>query len=148
MKDLLRWDLNQLLEIAMAAGWLPKQLSIQPEMDCREARTPVYTDSIREARNLVHPGRLVRNRPGKEISQAELAILYGTCHAAYSRLSDSVFAQQRKRSLADIKSAPPPPTWLNLAVLPISETFPNPLKSLADQSTAISALLRSSSRPQ
>jgi hypothetical protein len=86
MKDLLYWDFDQLLRVAEEAKWLPAELTIRPDMDCREIRPPVTTDTIRQVRNFVHPGRFVRQRPGEEISLAELAIQYGTCHAAYSCL--------------------------------------------------------------
>lgn len=90
MAELLRWDLGQLLDIAKEAGLLPHLLTLSDKMDRRSVREPVPTDSIRQIRNLVHPGRYLRKRGSAEITGEELDLLYATCHAAYSYLSDRI----------------------------------------------------------
>ena len=82
LRELLRWDLGQLLDVAKTAGLLPNKLTLEEKLDRRTVRDPVPTDTIREIRNLVHPGRYLRKRGGGEITQNELDMLYGTCHAA------------------------------------------------------------------
>jgi hypothetical protein len=86
LEDLLRWDFGKLLDVAKDAKLLPEKLNLHPKMDPRAVKDPVPTDKIREVRNLVHPGRYLRERGGKEITQEELDTLYATCHAAYAYL--------------------------------------------------------------
>jgi len=74
------------LDVAKDAKLLPEKLNLHPKMDPRAVKDPVPTDKIREVRNLVHPGRYLRERGGKEITQEELDTLYATCHAAYEYL--------------------------------------------------------------
>jgi hypothetical protein len=62
-------------------------------MDSRALKDPVPTEKIREVRNLVHPGRYLRERGGKEITQEELDTLYATCHAAYDYLGQKLTAK-------------------------------------------------------
>jgi hypothetical protein len=90
IKRLLRWDLGDLLSIAMESGWLPQELTLHPSLDRRDTRDPVPTNRIREIRNLVHPGNYLRCRDGTEISQEELGTLYARCHAAYLCLCEKV----------------------------------------------------------
>jgi hypothetical protein len=81
LEDLLRWDFGKLLEVAKDAKLLPEKLNLHPKMDLRPVKDPIPTDRIREVRNLVHPGRYLRDRSGKEITQEELDTLYAACHA-------------------------------------------------------------------
>jgi hypothetical protein len=90
LEDLLRWDLGQLLEVAKDATLLPEKLNLNLKMDLRAVKDPVPTDRIREVRNLVHPGRYLRERGGKEITRQELDTLYATCHAAYLCLVEKI----------------------------------------------------------
>jgi hypothetical protein len=93
VENLLRWDLGQLLDVAKDAQWLPRELTLHPQLDHRAVREPVPTDKIREVRNLVHPGRYLIDREGKAIAQDELDTLYATCHAAYHCLGKKISAK-------------------------------------------------------
>jgi len=93
LEELLKWDLGRLLEVAKDAKLLPEKLNLHPKMDSRAVKDPIPTDVIREVRNLVHPGRYLRERGGKEITQEELDTLDATCHAAYKYLGQKFSAK-------------------------------------------------------
>jgi hypothetical protein len=76
-----KWDLGQLLMVAKQANWLPS-------FDPGDASNPLSTDRIRELRNLIHPGRLVKDRGGRTITKEELDSLHATCDAVYLHLAE------------------------------------------------------------
>ena len=78
LSSVLEWDLGQLLKVAREAQWLPPKVKRYPfpAVDTAEV---LSADHIRELRNLVHPGRLVRERKGQMITKEELDLLYETC---------------------------------------------------------------------
>jgi len=90
LENLLKWDLGKLLDVAKDAKLLPDKLNLHPKMDARDVKDPVPTDTIREVRNLVHPGRHLMERGGKEITPEELDTLYATCHATYNCLVEKI----------------------------------------------------------
>jgi hypothetical protein len=81
-KPLLKWDLGDLLKVAKAAKWLPKELQLDPRLDPLGIQT-VPTDSIREIRNFVHPARHFTERVENPYTVEEVRTLYAACHAAY-----------------------------------------------------------------
>jgi hypothetical protein len=81
--SVLDWDLGQLLKVAKQANWLP---SFDPD----DATNPLSTDRIRELRNLIHPGRLVKDRGGRTITKKELDTLHATWDAVYLHLAESM----------------------------------------------------------
>jgi hypothetical protein len=107
LEDLLRWDLGQLLEVAKDATLLPEKLNLNLKMDLRAVKDPVPTDRIREVRNLVHPGRYLRERGGKEITRQELDTLYATCHAAYLCLVEKI--EEKSPHLPNVRTIPRDP---------------------------------------
>ncbi|HXM26653.1 MAG TPA: hypothetical protein VN957_11585 [Chthoniobacterales bacterium] len=74
LSSVLRWHLGELLQVAKQANWLP---SFDPD----DASNPLSTDRIQELRNLIHPGRLVKDRGGRTITKKELDTLHATCDA-------------------------------------------------------------------
>jgi hypothetical protein len=86
LNSVLEWDLGQLLKIAREAQWLPSHIKRFPfpSADTSDVLSP---DRIRELRNLVHPGRLVRERHGQTITKEELDLLHDTCLAVSLHLA-------------------------------------------------------------
>jgi hypothetical protein len=91
-KPLLKWNLGDLLKVAKAAKWLPKDLQLDPRLDPLGIRT-VPIDSIRQIRNFVHPARYFTERVGNPYTVEEVRTLYAACHTAY----DCVISQLRAR---------------------------------------------------
>ncbi len=68
-KPILDLTLAELIAIAKATGWLPAAL--QHEVDnwsARKAQIGDYAEVAREVRNLLHPGRHVRQWPRRRIT--------------------------------------------------------------------------------
>ncbi len=89
-KNLLKWDLGELIDVARELSWLPSQILPHPLVDTREVKDTASTDSIRKLRNLIHPGRLVKTRGGTTITKQEL----DTLHEIYV----SIFLHLAKRA--------------------------------------------------
>jgi hypothetical protein len=81
-KPLLKWDLGDLLKVAKAAKWLPRDLQLDPRLDPLGIHT-VPTDSIRQIRSFVHPARYFKERVGNPYTVEEVRTLYAACHTAY-----------------------------------------------------------------
>jgi hypothetical protein len=96
IKELLEWQLYDLLAVAKKAKWLPEKLTLEKRIDLREVKTPVSPDSIRKLRNLVHPARYLQDRLGKDYTQNELVTLYATCHEVYTHVQNVLVKHIRK----------------------------------------------------
>jgi hypothetical protein len=75
-KNILKWDLGELLQVARDLNWLPSEVS-----------NALSGDEIRKLRNLIHPGRLVKDYSGRTIDKQKLDALHATCFEIYMRLS-------------------------------------------------------------
>ncbi|WP_155753363.1 hypothetical protein [Burkholderia territorii] len=63
---LLDWNLSQLLRVAKAAGWLPYALKMDGDWSGRKAKVGDYAEVSRMIRNLLHPGRYIKDHsPGR-----------------------------------------------------------------------------------
>jgi len=78
LSSIPEWDLRQLLKVAREAQWLPPKVkrSSFPVADTLDVLSAHRT---RDLRNLVHPGRLIRERNGQTITKEELDLLHDTC---------------------------------------------------------------------
>jgi len=87
LSSLLDWDLGQLLKVAKQANWLPLEIASDPLFDPNDISNPLSTDRIRELRNLIHPGRLVKTRGGITITKQELDTLHETYISIFLHLA-------------------------------------------------------------
>jgi hypothetical protein len=78
-RNLLKWKLGELLAVARELNWLPSDLS-----------NALSGDDVQKLRNLVHPGRLVKDSSGRTIDEQKLDALHATCFEIYVRLSEKV----------------------------------------------------------
>jgi hypothetical protein len=92
LSSILEWDLRQLLEVAREAQWLPPKVKRFP-FPVADTSDVLSADHIRELRNLVHPGRLVRERNGQTITKEELDLLHDTCVAVSLHLAQKLSPQ-------------------------------------------------------
>lgn len=65
---LLDWDLGQLLEVAKVAGWLPSGLELTDDWSARKARVGDYAAVSRMVRNLIHPGRYLKDHSPSRVT--------------------------------------------------------------------------------
>lgn len=87
--QLLEWDLNQLVRVAVNLGWLPtRKVSRGPR------KLGDWLMVVKELRNLVHPGRHVRRYPYIRLRHGHYADSLGIVRAAtdalWSRLTADV----------------------------------------------------------
>lgn len=83
LDDFLRWNFDQLIEVCLAAGWLPpiEKIGVRPDG---------LAHLLREMRNYVHPGRTARDRPWIEMEKEDYdqaEVIYTTICAATFRKS-------------------------------------------------------------
>ena len=89
LSSVLEWDLGQLLKVAREAQWLPPKVERFP-FPVVDTSQVLAADHVRELRNLVHPGRLLRDRKGQTITKEELDLLYETCLGVSLHLSQKL----------------------------------------------------------
>lgn len=80
-KEPIDWSLNTLLEVCSSAGWLPLI-----EGEVASHRLEVWGHHIRKLRNLLHPGRHLKDRPRSIIGREE----YEDALAAYTLISSKI----------------------------------------------------------
>ena len=72
-KELLRWDLGELLNVAKAAGWLPAGLEIgKDDWLPRKAKVGDRAEVLRLIRDLLHPGRHTREHLRQRVTKQYL----------------------------------------------------------------------------
>jgi len=69
---LVDWDLGQLLKVAKAAGWLPSGLHINDDWNVRKAKIGDYAEVSRMVRNLIHPGRYLKDHSPSRVTARHL----------------------------------------------------------------------------
>ena len=72
-KPLLDWSLGELVEAAARAGWLPTGLQPGAAWSTISARVGDYARVVQQLRNLVHPGRYVRDHSPSRVTKKYLA---------------------------------------------------------------------------
>jgi hypothetical protein len=71
-RALTDWSLNQLLEIAKKAGWLPSALELGDDWNSRKARIGDHAEVTRMIRNLVHPGNYLKQHSRSRVTKKYL----------------------------------------------------------------------------
>jgi hypothetical protein len=66
--QLLDWNLAQLLSVARAADWLPSGLDVNDTWNTRKAKIGDYAEVSRMVRNLIHPGRYVKEHSPSRVT--------------------------------------------------------------------------------
>jgi hypothetical protein len=83
---LLKWTLDQLLDIALEAGWLPAAISTDDPEQEKNIPVAAYVHVVRRVRNLVHPGKYMKEISGTEVTAAYLCSCFKICHGAFDHL--------------------------------------------------------------
>jgi len=107
VKSPYSWHLWQLLDVAGELNWLPARLSPNEDIEFEEALNKGdigdFVELVREIRNLVHPGKYVREWPGTTITEEHFEDCYALFGTAvdhlYNRLINDI--QRRLQMLGD-----------------------------------------------
>jgi hypothetical protein len=91
----LDWTLEQLIQVAVALGWLPASRTSIPEDEAVEKLAGEVGDAVRfvqYARNLVvHAGKYVRETPWLQaLGETEYRVVYGITRAVIDQLYDAL----------------------------------------------------------
>jgi hypothetical protein len=92
LSSVLRWQLGDLLMVAQEAQWLPEKMTPFP-FPVPDPSKVLSASFIQDLRNLVHPGRLVRERKGQAITKEDLDLLHETCLAISLHLAQKLAPQ-------------------------------------------------------
>ena len=90
-KSLVRLTLGELIEAAKEAGWFPFAPDEEIEGNLRKAKIGNLMEVVREIRNMLHPGKWLRDYPdikhiNKEHFEASYSILKGAIDHLYNQL--------------------------------------------------------------
>jgi hypothetical protein len=84
---LLKWDLDTLIRVALALEWLPVRRGPRARRQVGD-----WLAVVKELRNLIHPGRHMRDYPTLRLRKAHYSDAYAIVRAATSHLDAKVNA--------------------------------------------------------
>jgi hypothetical protein len=73
IKPLLSWGLGELVDVAAKSGWLPTGLQASDVWNTKRARIGDYARVVQQLRNLVHPGRYIKDHSPSRVTKKYLA---------------------------------------------------------------------------
>jgi len=87
-KNVLHWNLGELIALANEAGWLPAKYRENPGASWNTVRAAGlmgdFVQVVRETRNLIHPGKYLRTYPSLVVKEANYRDCYEILKAARS----------------------------------------------------------------
>lgn len=93
-KHLLEWNLGELLGVAREMGWLPA--SGVTDRDPILWSIGDHAQAVRLLRNLVHPGRYVKDFAGLEVNADELRAAFKVLQGVYVHLHAALSAKRER----------------------------------------------------
>lgn len=84
VKRLIDWNLGELLCVANELGWLPAGETL--DANPKDRLIGAHAQDIRILRNLVHPGRYLKDFPGYRITPDTLIALFKVLDGVYQHL--------------------------------------------------------------
>lgn len=103
-KPLVNWTLNELLQVAKTAGWLPAQLNLDEDWDQLKANIGDYAEVVRKMRNLLHPSRYMKDQYRGKITKKYAKMAFEIIDVAYDHLDAHVNESLRKHFQAQKRS--------------------------------------------
>ncbi len=89
-KELRRWTLSELLQTAAGMHWLPAAIQTQEKWSGRRAKIGDYAKELMKTRNLIHPGRYLRDHSPSRVTQKYLTGSIEVLDAAHEQLQAKV----------------------------------------------------------
>jgi len=90
-KNLLSWDLSQLLKIARKCNWLPARLNVDEDWNHRKAHIGDYVIVLKDIRNLIHAGRYIRDFSNMRITKKRMLLCFETLEIATDYLLKKIY---------------------------------------------------------
>lgn len=91
VKKLLEWNLDELLDVANELGWLPTDKTLGP--DPKNWPIGTHAQVIRTLRNLIHPGRWLRDFRGFQFRPDVLTASFNVLNGVFLYLHAALAAQ-------------------------------------------------------
>lgn len=88
------WDLGRLLDVANELGWLPRGETLG--VDPKDWPIGAHAQVLRLLRNLVHPGRYLKDFTGYQMTADELTASFNVLDGVYLHLHAALSARMRK----------------------------------------------------
>lgn len=90
-KPPIEWSLSLLLDVARDSSWLPSRLKRSDVFDSPDkGLIGDYVRVIHEIRNLVHPGRYLRNYPELDITREHFDFCYEIISSVFDSLNNKI----------------------------------------------------------
>lgn len=96
VKRLLDWNLGELLDVANELGWLPGNEPPGDAPDPRDWPIGDHARVIQILRNLVHPGRYLKDFTGHRITADELTAAFNVLDGVYLYLHAALSARMHE----------------------------------------------------
>jgi hypothetical protein len=100
-RSILYWDLAELIRLANETGWLPAKFADDASASWaaveRDGTIGDFVHVVRETRNLIHPGKYLRDYPTLRYRAAHYRDCYAIISAAMEWLRHHVEADLRRR---------------------------------------------------
>src|SRR5580704_5684325 len=71
-KHVLKWNFNELLDVAYNAGWLPAAAATNDPEELKKIDLASFGHVVRRVRNLVHAAKYLKEMKGKDVTPAFL----------------------------------------------------------------------------
>jgi hypothetical protein len=96
-EKLMKWDLDNLLSVALEAGWLPVLLSGENVAE-KDIPLAAYAHVVRRVRNLVHPAKYLKELGTKEITPQFLRSCLKISYDVYTHLERALNDRMQSNS--------------------------------------------------
>jgi hypothetical protein len=96
-EKLMKWDLDNLLSVALDAGWLPVAFSTGEVAD-EDIPLAAYAHVVRRVRNLVHPAKYLKELGPKEITPQFLRSCFKISYDVYTHLERALNDRMQSNS--------------------------------------------------
>jgi hypothetical protein len=97
-KSLVRLTLGELIETAREVGWFPFAPDEEIERNLRKAKIGNLMEVVREIRNMLHPGKWLKDYPDiKHINKEHFEASYSILKGAIDHLYNQLITELRKK---------------------------------------------------
>jgi hypothetical protein len=93
---LLKWNFNELLDVAYNAGWLPAAAATNDPEELKKIDLASFGHVVRRVRNLVHAAKYLKEMKGKDVTPAFLRSCFKISLGAYDCLVKALAGRKKR----------------------------------------------------